>query len=152
MGVSDKETGLINRTKISISGRVQGVGCRPFIYRLATELGLSGSVCNDSVGVTIEVQGEQSDIDKFVELLDDGTKSPALMEIVSCTVGEMEISDGEEKFQIAPSEETSTPLSQVSPDIATCKQCAGELNDATDFRYRYPYINCTNCGPRYSLV
>ncbi len=152
MNVSGKEMTLINRTKISISGRVQGVGCRPFIYRLATEFALSGSVCNDSVGVTIEVQGEQSKIDKFIEFLTDGTKSPALMEIVSCTVGQMEPLNSEEKFQIAPSEETGAPLSQVSPDIATCKQCQGELNDTGDFRYRYPFINCTNCGPRYSIV
>ncbi len=152
MDVPNKEMTLINRTKISISGRVQGIGCRPFIYRLATDLGLSGSVCNDSVGVTIEVQGEQSDIDKFIELLTDGTNSPALMEIVSCTVGEMEPLDNEEEFHIAPSEEAGTPLSQVSPDIATCKQCLDELNDPTDFRYRYPFINCTNCGPRYSIV
>ncbi len=152
MGVSDKETTLINRTKISISGRVQGVGCRPFIYRLATDLGLSGSVCNDNVGVTIEVQGRECDIDKFIELLTNGTSSPALMEIVSCTVGEMEPLDNEDAFQISPSEETGTPLSQVSPDIATCKQCQGELNDTGDFRYQYPFINCTNCGPRYSIV
>jgi hydrogenase maturation protein HypF len=142
---------LVKRTKISIIGRVQGVGCRPFIYRLATELGLTGCVHNDNVGVTIEVQGGQGNIEEFLKTL-NSEETPGLMEVVSCSYHDIDVKDNEKKFHIAPSDETGTPLSQVSPDIATCKDCLDELNDTEDFRYRYPFTNCTNCGPRYSIV
>jgi len=121
------------------------------LYRLAGELGLTGSTHNDSVGVTIEVQGDEGKIEKFIETI-TGENTPGLMEVVSCSYHEIEVKDNEEKFHIAPSDETGTPLSQVSPDMATCRDCLEELGDVEDFRYRYPFTNCTNCGPRYSIV
>ena len=146
-----RELDLLKRTKISIIGRVQGVGCRPYVYRLATEVGLTGCVHNDSVGVTIEVQGGQGNIEEFIKTL-TSEETPGLMEVVSYSYHDIKTKAGEKKFVIAPSDETGTPLSQVSPDIATCKDCLDEINDAEDFRYRYPFTNCTNCGPRYSIV
>ena len=143
---------MIRRQKIFITGRVQGVGFRPAIYRLAQELGLSGLVYNDTKGVTIELQGKKEKIDEFLTRLQSDSDKPPLAKIKTCDVVEMPVIEAEGKFTIQTSDSTGTPLSQVTVDIATCRDCLTEIADKKDFRYGYPFINCTNCGPRYSIV
>jgi len=142
---------LIKRQKILITGRVQGVGFRPAVYRLAGALGLSGNVCNDTKGVTIELQGPEGQIAGFLARLQSKDKPP-LAEIKSCRTIDIPVIEGEDNFVIKESESQGTALSQVTADIAVCSDCLAEMADESDFRYRYPFINCTNCGPRYSIV
>ena len=143
---------MIKRQRISITGRVQGVGCRPFIHSLAAKLHLTGCVYNDTKGVHIELQGPEPKIQDFLKLLRSPKDCPALLEITSMSGEDVPVIPDETEFLIRQSDSAGTPLSQVTPDIATCKDCLSELADADDFRYRYPFINCTNCGPRYSIV
>jgi hydrogenase maturation protein HypF len=143
---------LLERKKILITGRVQGVGFRPFVYRLAARLSLSGFVFNDTKGVTIELQGPRGDCVEFLNRLQSGNDSPPLMKIDSCNVADIPVVAGEESFSIKPSDSAGTALSEVTVDTATCRDCLGEMSKPEDFRYRYPFINCTNCGPRYSLI
>jgi hydrogenase maturation protein HypF len=131
---------------------VQGVGFRPAVYRLARRLGLSGTVYNDTKGVTIELQGDKRNIDKFLDLLRLEPDKPPLAQIHSCLRTDIQPVEDEPGFTILESDATGTALSQVTADIATCPDCLSEMVDAQDFRYRYPFINCTNCGPRYSIV
>ncbi|HOK95076.1 MAG TPA: carbamoyltransferase HypF [Anaerohalosphaeraceae bacterium] len=142
------------RERITICGRVQGVGCRPFVFRLAQEAGLCGYVRNDTQGVFIEVQGSKAAIEKFKsQLLDcQNPAYPPLLKIVSLTVCPLDPVSGENGFSIADSDPAGTPASQVTPDCAVCKACLNEMNNPADRRYRYPFINCTHCGPRYSIV
>ncbi len=140
------------RQRIRVIGRVQGVGFRPAVYRLARNLGLTGKVWNDAGGVTIELQGDESCINEFMGLLQTGQEKPPLAEILSCLRVEIEPVEAESEFTIAESDSAGTASSQVTPDIATCRDCLAELRDEDDFRHRYPFINCTNCGPRYSIV
>ena len=144
----------MNRIRVTIRGRVQGVGCRPFIYRLATGLGLAGVVQNDTQGVAIEVQGCGEVLDEFVTKLCDRTLAgyPALMEIWECGQEPISVVADDDVFRIIESDRGGSPVSQVTPDCATCTDCLRELNDPADFRYHYPFINCTHCGPRYSIV
>jgi len=133
---------------------VQGVGCRPYIYRLAMELGLAGMVRNDVQGVTIEVQGSDAVLDVFVTRLCNQTQAdyPALMEVIECGQESIDVVAGDKMFRIIESESDGSPVSQVTPDCAMCSACLNEMADTDDFRYRYPFINCTHCGPRYSIV
>jgi hydrogenase maturation protein HypF len=142
---------LIKRQRIFITGRVQGVGFRPAVYRIAKSLGLSGFVYNDTKGVTIELQGAEERIAEFSGRLQSRDKPP-LAEIKSYEAIDIAAVEGEEKFTIKASESQGTALSQVTADMAVCKDCLAEMADKEDFRYRYPFINCTNCGPRYSIV
>ena len=143
---------MIIRKQILIIGRVQGVGCRPYINRLANELSLTGFVFNDTKGVTVEVQGDKSNVDKFTQRLKAGDSSVPLMHIVSCSVIDIATVENESDFVIVQSNLAGNPVSHVTFDSATCADCLRELNDPNNFRYRYPFINCTNCGPRYSIV
>lgn len=143
---------MVRRQKIEITGRVQGVGFRPAVYRLASGLGLTGTVLNDTRGVTIELQGGQEAIDELLRRLRAGPDKPPMAEIQSCRRVDIEPVEGEAGFVIQASDSAGAPLSQVTADIATCKDCLAELHDPRDFRYRYPFINCTNCGPRYSII
>ena len=151
---------MIKRQRIFITGRVQGVGFRPAVYRIAQTLGLSGVVYNDTKGVTVELQGEEKRIADFLPRLQSGTDKPPLAEIKSCNVVEIPVVEAEGKFIIETSDSQSawgrlaagTPLSQVTADVAACRDCLAEMADREDFRYSYPFINCTNCGPRYSIV
>jgi hydrogenase maturation protein HypF len=143
---------LIKRQKISITGRVQGVGFRPAVYRLARQLGLSGVVYNDTKGVTIELQGREETIDEFLVRLQSDADKPPLAEIKSCKTVDIDLIEAENKFVIEKSSSQGTAISQVTADIATCRECIAEMADKEDFRYGYPFINCTNCGPRYSIV
>ncbi|MBA7631210.1 Carbamoyltransferase HypF [subsurface metagenome] len=142
---------LIKRQRIFITGRVQGVGFRPAVYRIARQLGLSGFVYNDTKGVTIELQGKEEKTAEFLTRLQSRGKPP-MAEIKSCKVFNMAVVEDEDKFTIKTSKSEGTALSQVTADIATCRDCLAEMADKKDFRYRYPFINCTNCGPRYSIV
>jgi len=142
---------LIKRQKILITGRVQGVGFRPAVYRIAEALNLSGFIYNDTKGVTIELQGQEENLTEFLPRLQADDKPP-LAEIKSCQTVDIPVIKAEEKFVIKTSDAEGTALSQVTADVATCKDCLSELADRKDFRYGYPFINCTNCGPRYSIV
>ncbi len=144
----------LQRRQITIKGRVQGVGCRPFIYRLARGSQLTGWVLNDTAGVTIQVQGAADRLDVFTQSLRDSSQDgyPALMTIADCRIETVETIPGESVFQINQSDAAGDPVSQVMPDCATCQACLSEMQDSADFRYRYPFINCTHCGPRYSII
>jgi len=150
-----KTEAAIKRQRILITGRVQGVGCRPFVYRLAGLLGLTGRVWNDTTGVTIEVQGSAQRIESFVECLRTGhgpIEKPAMLKIATCRSTGIDSVPEEREFAIVASDAEGPAISQVTPDTATCGDCLREMNERSDFRYRYPFINCTNCGPRYSIV
>jgi len=127
------------------------VGFRPGVYRLAQELALAGFVCNDTKGVTIELQGESGKIDDFLVRLKGSDKPPAAR-ITTCKTIDTAVIEDEDGFAIRPSESAGTALSQVTADIAACADCLNEMADENDLRYHYPFINCTNCGPRYSIV
>jgi len=142
---------LIKRQRIFITGRVQGVGFRPAVYSIAQKLGLSGFVYNDTKGVTIELQGGEEEIAEFLVRLQSRDKPP-LAEIKSCEAVDIAVSEAEDKFIIETSDSEGSALSEVTADIATCQDCLAEMAEKKDFRYGYPFINCTNCGPRYSIV
>ena len=142
---------MITRKKILITGQVQGVGFRPAVHRLASQLKLTGFVHNDTKGVTIELQGEEEKIAEFLKRL-NGQDAPPLAQIHSCMAFDLAIVENEKEFVIKSSESAGTPTSRVTADFATCGDCLRELFDKKDFRYRYPFINCTNCGPRYSII
>ena len=137
------------RRQIDVSGIVQGVGFRPYVYRLATERGLRGVIRNTSAGVTIEVQGPAERVESFVEHLP--TDAPPLSRITNFVVREVEC-NGERDFRILHSEAGEEVKTLISPDVAICPDCLRELFDRADRRYRYPFINCTNCGPRFTIV
>ena len=143
---------MIKRQRIFITGRVQGVGFRPAVYRIAHALGLSGLVYNDTKGVTIELQGQEQKITEFLARLQSGADKPPLAEIKSCDAIDIPLIEAENKFIIDTSDSQGTPQSQITADIATCRDCLAEMADKEDFRYGYPFINCTNCGPRYSII
>ncbi len=139
------------RKKILITGQVQGIGFRPAVYRLAVQLNLTGFVYNDTKGVTIELQGQEAKIAEFIKRL-NGPNAPPLAQIELCMASDIQPAAGEKEFVIRQSDSAGTPISRVTADIATCPDCLRELFDKNDFRYRYPFINCTNCGPRYSII
>ena len=134
---------------IKVSGIVQGVGFRPFIYRLANRLQLAGHVSNNSSGVEIEVEGEDSQIDDFVKLLREQPPPLALITQIQTTDLPVHRESG---FKIIASINEPQKSTLLSPDIATCQECQQELLDPNDRRYLYPFTNCTNCGPRYTII
>lgn len=135
--------------QIRIEGIVQGVGFRPFIYRLATERNLCGTVLNDSQGVLIEIEGPQPVVAAFLCAIHD--ELPPLASISSLRIIEHEVT-GKNDFTIIESQASSARVAQIAPDSYVCPECLSELFDPNDRRYYYPFINCTNCGPRYSIV
>ena len=137
------------RRKIEIRGIVQGVGFRPTVYRLANEYNLKGIVFNDSKGVTIDVEGCPLNIGSFLEELKKNP--PPLSDIEEIETEELPVKEFNE-FKIIESEESEGESTLVSPDIATCEDCKKELLDKQDRRYQYPFINCTNCGPRFTIT
>ena len=137
------------RVAARVRGTVQGVGFRPFAYRLAAELGLGGFILNDERGVEVEVEGEPGRVDAFLRRL--ATEAPPLASVEAIEPTELE-SRGEDEFRILASERAGEPEALVSPDTATCEECLAELLDPADRRHRYPFINCTNCGPRFTIV
>lgn len=131
------------------AGIVQGVGFRPFIYRLARERSLAGFVQNRTDGVLVEVEGAVEAVRRFggdvLEAL------PPLADVTSVTSAEVP-PRGDRDFRIAPSENTGKAEVRLSPDVAPCAACLAELDDPGDRRYRYPFINCTDCGPRLTII
>ncbi len=134
---------------IRVRGLVQGVGFRPFAYRLAHDLGLAGWVFNDADGVAIEVQGAVSALTRFEQRLK--TDAPPMARVVEVQAVTRPRSDRLAGFRILPSR-PGPVTTAVAPDAATCDDCLAELFDAGDRRHRYAFINCTQCGPRYTLT
>lgn len=137
------------RAKIIVRGAVQGVGFRPFVYRLAKELSINGWVNNDSIGVFIEVESDKPTIEKFLTLLH--AEKPPLSSIYSTETTFLDPA-GYPDFTIRDSNGTDNPTTLILPDIAACDECLKEMFDPLNRRYRYPFINCTHCGPRYSII
>jgi len=137
------------RWRLKVSGVVQGVGFRPFVYSMASRLGLAGFVGNNSGGVLIEIEGAVSALETFRKQL--RAEPPPLAHIESVETETAPLL-GIPGFTIHISDAIAGESTPISPDIATCAACLNELFDPTDRRYRYPFINCTNCGPRFTIV
>jgi len=136
------------RRHVRVRGQVQGVGFRPFVYRLATDLGLTGWVRNDPAGVEIEVQGEPPRIAQFVERMRCEAPAAARIDTVLERAGTADPSS--RQFRIEPSRRGG-PTGSATPDSCVCLRCLEELFDPSDRRYRYAFVNCTHCGPRYTI-
>jgi hydrogenase maturation protein HypF len=139
----------MQRLRVTIRGAVQGVGFRPFVYRLATEMELHGWVKNSPQGVFIEVEGAKETLDDFLLRLEREKPSLSFIQSLEYSLLEPEGFDG---FEIRHSEDTGERCAIIMPDIATCPQCREEMLDPRDRRHRYPFTNCTLCGPRFSIV
>lgn len=137
------------RVRVHVSGRVQGVGFRPTVYRYAREKKLSGWVKNSSEGLIIEIEAGKREIDAFLDKL--RSSPPPRSEIRQISISIVPARN-ETEFKIVPSAEYSRMETEISPDIATCSECLGELLDPVNRRYLYPFINCTDCGPRFTIV
>ncbi|MGN6791764.1 MAG: Sua5/YciO/YrdC/YwlC family protein, partial [Streptosporangiaceae bacterium] len=137
------------RTHVRVTGIVQGVGFRPFVYSLASGLGLGGLVGNDGDGVFAEVEGAPEAVAAFMLAL--RADAPPLASIDQITTAPL-TPDGTNTFTIAPSQSSGPRRTLVSADTATCDDCLAELANPADRRFGYPFINCTNCGPRFTIV
>ncbi|WP_035358995.1 carbamoyltransferase HypF [Edaphobacter aggregans] len=140
---------MASACSIRVRGVVQGVGFRPFVYRLAQANALAGWVLNDNQGVEIHLEGVEEDLATFVREI--RSRAPAAAAIAEIEV-ESALCEGLNDFTIRESEQVDQPTVRVSPDLPICDECLAELFDPTDRRFCYPYINCTNCGPRYSVI
>jgi hydrogenase maturation protein HypF len=137
------------RKSIRVRGVVQGVGFRPFVYRLATEEGLAGLIGNDTDGVIIELEGPEARIAAFLARLT--AETPPLARIDTVSTSDL-TPTGETSFRIVASEVLGQVSTGIPADAATCSDCLRELLDPADRRYRYPFLNCTNCGPRFTIT
>jgi hydrogenase maturation protein HypF len=137
------------RDRISVNGIVQGVGFRPFIYNLAQNMGLNGFIRNGSRGVEIEVEGNPQTLTDFLEKMNN--EAPPLAEIIEIEVEKIP-TVGEDRFEILRSQGNSDNRTLISPDTSICDDCLRELFDKSNQRYLYPFINCTNCGPRFTII
>ena len=135
--------------RIHIAGIVQGVGFRPFVYRLAKEYGITGWVLNGETGVEIHAEGSAAAIEAFAHAI--AGEPPPAARIAGFKMARTDVAHFT-AFEIRRSEHRAAPTVRVSPDLPVCEQCLSELFDPNDRRYGYPYINCTNCGPRYSII
>ncbi len=149
MGASAASVSGRRRARVRVGGTVQGVGFRPYVYRLADELRLGGFVYNDARGVVLEVEGPAVAVERFLRRLPSEAPPLAVLERVET---EWLASQGSERFEILHSPAGESPEAPVTPDTATCADCLHELFDPEDRRFRYPFINCTNCGPRFTIV
>lgn len=139
----------VQRLSLVVYGAVQGVGFRPFVYRLATEMGLRGWVSNSSQGVFVEVEGPRESLLSFVARLDK--EKPSLAYIQGMESSYLDPL-GYDRFEIRESDHSGNKSALVLPDIATCPECLSEIFDPGNRRYLYPFTNCTNCGPRFSII
>ncbi|MFO1372196.1 MAG: carbamoyltransferase HypF [Candidatus Competibacteraceae bacterium] len=139
----------VQRRAIQVRGQVQGVGFRPFVYRLATQRGLSGFVRNDGAGVEIEVQGLPPALDDFLHAL---RQPPTLARIDTLRVNDLLPDSRDEDIFVIAVSGGGVVTAEITPDSAVCAHCLADLFDPRDRRYRYPFINCTDCGPRYSIT
>ena len=137
------------RTLIRVEGIVQGVGFRPFVYALAARLGLCGYVANDQRGVIIEVEGAEPKVAEFIARLQSDAPVLASVDRLSAT---QVAALGEGEFRITGSRAEGAQQTLIAPDTATCDGCLREIFDPSDRRYRYPFTNCTNCGPRFTII
>src|SRR5277367_4409581 len=140
---------MLGACDIRVRGVVQGVGFRPFVFRLAQANTLAGWVFNDGEGVEIHLEGSDRSLDSFVASL--RSEAPPAAQIAAIDVRSARPS-GLHEFEIRPSAQSVTPTTRIAPDLPVCADCLAELFDPADPRFCYPYINCTNCGPRYSVV
>ncbi|MCP4021647.1 MAG: carbamoyltransferase HypF [Desulfobacteraceae bacterium] len=139
----------ITAKRLEISGVVQGVGFRPFLFVLANQYNLKGEVSNTSSGVFAEVEGTSSNIDHFCKDIKD--KKPLLASVTRIEVQDIDVK-GFNFFKIVKSKTAKGRTTLISPDVSICDDCLKELKDANDRRFEYPFINCTNCGPRYTII
>lgn len=140
----------MERLCLKIRGIVQGVGFRPFVHKLVRRCGLSGYIKNTSSGVALELEGERPALERFVALLPE--QAPMLAVIESMEASYSPELRGYEGFEIRQSQREEFRNTLISPDIGICEDCLRELRDPRDRRYRYPFINCTNCGPRFTII
>jgi hydrogenase maturation protein HypF len=144
------------RQHFTVTGVVQGVGFRPFVHRIAGELGLAGFVGNDSGAVFVEVQGERARVDEFCRRL--RAEAPPLARISAVSVADVPLDGAATKsgagreFRIVASRTIAGATTPIPPDIAVCDDCVAELFDPHDRRYRHPFVTCTNCGPRFTII
>jgi hydrogenase maturation protein HypF len=134
--------------EIRIRGTVQGVGFRPWVYRIAKLAGIAGRVWNDAAGVVVDAFGDEPAVADFVQRLHN---PPPAARITEIEIAEVE-PDGSETFTIVHSNHAGAPQVSIPPDLATCEECVAEIFDPTNRRYRYPFTNCTNCGPRFTIA
>jgi hydrogenase maturation protein HypF len=139
---------VVTRRRFRVRGVVQGVGFRPFVHRLAGRHGLVGFVLNDGEGVVVEAEGDEPALESFAAEL--RTEAPGLARVDSVTAEPLEPA-GESAFRIVASRPAAA-TALIPPDVATCDECLRELFDPSDRRYRYPFLNCTQCGPRFTIV
>lgn len=137
------------RERLTVEGTVQGVGFRPFVYRLAQELGLTGYVQNTPAGIIIEIEGADTPLAAFKKALQE--RKPPQARFLKLDNTPL-TTEGGHDFIIRPSEAGDEMTALMLPDLAICGDCLHEMNDPADRRYRYPFINCTNCGPRFSII
>jgi len=139
----------VQRLRITLRGAVQGVGFRPFVYRLATEMSLTGWVLNSSAGLVVEVEGPSDALKRFGQRLEQERPKASVVTVREVAWLEAE---GSTRFEILASDHDSGKTVNVLPDLATCTDCREELFDPGNRRFEYPFTNCTNCGPRYTIV
>ncbi len=137
------------RLRLNITGLIQGLGFRPFVYRLAEEIGLRGYVLNNTTGVLIEVEGQKEKLDEFLVRIE--SEKPGLSKIYSLQHAYLE-EIGFKGFEIKKSKEEGSKTALILPDIAVCEECLNDITNPKDRRFIYPFTNCTNCGPRFTII
>ena len=140
---------IAQRIRVEVEGTVQGVGFRPFVYRLARELDVAGWISNTRDGLLIEVEGASSAVETFLHRVKTGAPASARVETLRTVVIPLQ---DDRSFSIRPSSDSGQRSLVIPPDLATCPDCLRELADPTDRRFRYPFLTCTQCGPRFSLL
>src|SRR3954452_4007730 len=141
---------MLQGRRIEIRGTVQGVGFRPWVWQLATRESVVGRVWNDAAGVVIEAFAEREVLDRFIDHL--ATDAPPAARVREMEWHAIPVESDAPQFRITESEASSQRRVTVPPDLAACDDCLAEVFDPLDRRFRYPFTNCTNCGPRYSIV
>lgn len=153
MIVGSDRTSPVNALQLSVHGIVQGVGFRPFVYRLALRYALTGHVSNNGDGVAIVVGGRPEALQAFVAALQADAPPVARISRIDARPPDENTGDAAwQPFRILPSQQGQRPSTQIAPDIALCNDCLHEILDPANRRYQYPFTNCTNCGPRFSIV
>ena len=140
------------RARIGVSGIIQGVGFRPLIYRLATTRGLTGYVANTAAGVTIVIDGSEHDLERFVHSINNEKPPLASIDQIHIEKAEIDPAVKHKSFEIHKSIASGNRIGPITPDTDVCDNCLAEFFDPEDRRYLYPFINCTDCGPRYTLI
>ncbi len=139
----------LERLRVALYGAVQGVGFRPFVYRLASDMGLNGTVLNSSAGLIVEVDGARAELDEFLRRLE--AERPRASVVIARETSFL-APGGFTRFEILESDGAEEKSAAVLPDLATCPDCLRELRDPANRRFRYPFTNCTQCGPRYTII